>query len=301
MQALPPVGHRTRGCRDARVREVAVLLRVQPARARSRRYPLYRPAQHATPPTPTIQIVQPPAKPLDVVKEHRSYCPYIVRSTPLLTFSFAMTSAATHGVSGTGTSAPSGSSPAQRVVSLPPTPVSILSRPLSRVSTSGGTPTPGTPTGTGEEETLTEGWRAVLSVVGRAGMGRRRRRKRSGLLGMEMQIANASVQEEEGNQTSGSLEQAASATGEDQTGADAAPMEEDESERHVDAMVESVKRGGVRHPTLYLSIPFPVSSSFVVAPFSPTSRSPRSLRSRCILCLTELAFSRESFSLSFRL
>lgn len=212
-----------------------------------------------------------------------------------------MTSAATQGASGTSASAPGGSSPAHRVVSLPPTPVSILSRPLSRVSTSGGTPTPGTPTGTGEEETLTEGWRAVLSVVGRAGMGRRRRRKRSGLLGMEMQIANASVQEEEGNQASGSLEQVASASGEGQTGAsvDAAAMEEDESERHVDAMVESVKRGGVRHPTLSLYIPFPVSSSFTIVPFSPTSRSPRSLRTRCVLCLTELAFSRESFTFIF--
>ena len=74
---------------------------------------------------------------------------------------------------------------------------------------------------------MTEGWRAVLSVVGRAGMGRRRR-KRSDQLGMELQIASAAVQEE------------------DVTNGASGTEEVDESEKRVDEMVESVKRGGVR-------------------------------------------------------
>jgi hypothetical protein len=156
---------------------------------------------------------------LDVVREHRSYCPYIVRSTPLPAFSFSLPAQG-----GVSASRPTGSSaasahPLQRAMSLP------NSRGQSRTGTP---PTSNTPISSAppQEEVLTEGWRAVLSAVGRAGMGRRRR-KRSDQLGMELQMASAAVQEEGSTNGEGT-------------------EEIDESERRVDEMVESVKRGGVR-------------------------------------------------------
>ena len=83
-------------------------------------------------------------------------------------------------------------------------------------------------------EPLTEGWRAVLSIVGRAGMGaRRRRRRRSDLFGMELVLASDTVREgeEEGGSTIGKKQ--------------GASIEVDEGVDKVDEMVESVKRGGV--------------------------------------------------------
>lgn len=131
---------------------------------------------------------------LDVVKEHRSFCPYVARSTPLPSFPSIMA----------------------RTSSVPTAP-------------GGGTKTAAAAT----DETLVEGWRAVLSVVGRAGLGARRRR--GDIFGSLPTPATV----EEGQEIS--------------EGAD------------VDSMVESVKRGGVglpvtslhRYVCLRLSLPSP--------------------------------------------
>jgi len=112
---------------------------------------------------------------LDVLKEHRSFCPYVVRSTP-----------------------------------LPPLPS------LSPPSTKGKK-------GGVAEDALVEGWKAVVNVVGRCGMGMRVRR-RSGIAGLG---------------TSGS----GSGSGTTRTGT-AGEGGEDEDTMFVDNLVENVKRGG---------------------------------------------------------
>lgn len=129
------------------------------------------------------------ARVLDVLKEHRSFCPYVVSSTPLPVFPAGFRPVTTSQVSATSTFN-SGSNPA-----LPQT--------TSKTSSPAST-----------DETLVEGWRAVLSVVSRAGMGARRRR--SDIFGP----THTPTVEEEG-----------SGDGPEST--------------DIDSMVESVKRGGV--------------------------------------------------------
>lgn len=84
-----------------------------------------------------------------------------------------------------------------------------------------------------------------MSVVGRAGMGRRRR-KRSDRFGMELQIARGAVAEVEEGESGATGNRAGDANGVPAgSAANGAVEDEDEGERNVDAMVDSVKRGGV--------------------------------------------------------
>ncbi|KAF8339592.1 C3HC zinc finger-like-domain-containing protein [Cantharellus anzutake] len=112
---------------------------------------------------------------LDVTTEHRSFCPYIVKSTPMPSYP-AFTGA------GDGSN--------------------VNPRPKSKQS---------------DAELLVEGWRAVLGVVNRAGMGARRRR----------------------SDVFGPL-----SSTDDQMA--------DEGAANVDSMVESVKKGGTRDLLRYV-------------------------------------------------
>lgn len=125
-------------------------------------------ANGAAPNAPGSPRLKTKARTLDVLKEHRSFCPYVVRSTPLPSF--------------------------------PGTSQQATSRPATPVGSNGNQ--------------LVEGWKAMLSVVGRSGLGMRRRK--SDIFGN----ANA----------------LSTAEGDVGEGAD------------VDSMVESVKKGGVRQP-----------------------------------------------------
>jgi len=116
-----------------------------------------------------------PSRVLDVTTEHRSFCPYIVKSTPMPSYpAFA----------GGSTGADGNPPPKRR---------------------------------RNEAETLVEGWRAVLSVVNRAGMGARRRKDDifGPVMGTDGQV-------------------------------------EDEGAASVDSMVESVKKGGPRDLIRYV-------------------------------------------------
>jgi hypothetical protein len=136
------------------------------------------PCVPSSPPTRHASLSSRPInpRPLDVVKEHRSFCPYVARSTPLPSFPSVMAKSSTAPAGGTKSAAG------------------------------------------GPDETLVEGWRAVLSVVGRAGLGARRRR--SDIFGPLPSTDTV----EEGQETA-----------------------------DVDSMVESVKRGGVS-PFSYLDL-----------------------------------------------
>lgn len=233
--------------------------------------------------------LQPVQRVLDVVKEHRSYCPYIVRSTPLPTFSFSMSP----GGSASATTSPNatprtshyatqqrpmsaGSSSAVATQSFSLTrvfshPESSTSQPATFPSlSSAATAT----AANNEQNQLVEGWKAVLSVVGRAGMGRRRRmsrRRRSDQVGMEIRLAADAVLEDEDEEESSGPEGETSAAAANANGngnghgspngsaklkkkrsvriRENRPREEDaemdEQARKVDEMVDSVKRGAV--------------------------------------------------------
>ncbi|KAF8311967.1 hypothetical protein DL93DRAFT_2082618 [Clavulina sp. PMI_390] len=219
-------------------------------------------------PAPAAQVKE---RPLDVIKEHRSYCPYIVKSTPMPAFSFSFPTPATApAAGGAGASKPrplSTSGPLGGSVSgAPPSSGGGLARVVSHptirpsASTSNLKPFPSPVTGTSPDE-LTEGWRAVLSVVGRAGMGTRRRmmnrRKRSDQVAMEVNMAQHGGGSGTGSLIEDEREEALAELGrsvrmqvdgeqQDQVGGSAAAEfgEIGGAERQVDEMVESVKRGG---------------------------------------------------------
>ncbi|KAG8952855.1 hypothetical protein FRC03_011997 [Tulasnella sp. 419] len=107
---------------------------------------------------------------LDVVKEHRSFCPYVTKSTslPAPVFSVPLPASTTGSVSSTKSS--------RKSISFP-----------SRLSLSSSSPPPSPPsqhgvkTGSSGNSDLMEGWKAVLTVIGRSGIGMKMRRTGSGL------------------------------------------------------------------------------------------------------------------------
>ena len=143
----------------------------------------------------------PRIRPFDLTKEHRPYCPYVVRSTSLPTLPSMM----------------------QRVTST-----------HTRTSSD-----PSNPVGRGseliKEGDLVEGWKAVLAVVLRSGLGRRERVRSVEMMGPQLQISDGTPN----NNTN-----AGSQVIDDTT----------DTESGIQAMVEGVKANGVRYFFLVLKL-----------------------------------------------
>lgn len=110
----------------------------------------------------------------DLLKEHRSYCPYVVRTTTIPSLSSLQQSDAYPRSSQSPPSSPS--RPTRPGMHPRSSSASSFTFTLNRGAPA--YPAPGTPGSLGEP-TVTEGWRAVVTVVLRTGLGRRSRMRRS--------------------------------------------------------------------------------------------------------------------------
>ncbi|TDL21152.1 hypothetical protein BD410DRAFT_840848 [Rickenella mellea] len=171
----------------------------------------------ATPPTPSTSR-QPVTRQFDILKEHRSYCPYVVRSTEV----------------------PSLPAPSQV---LPPTSSGHVRSNSGTSLFRFGSGAPTTQFDFHGNGNVLEGWRAVLTVVSRAGLGRRQqlRSMRGGRPSDDQQEA------QEGE-----------------------AMELD----NVDAMVEVVKTSGGKDLLRYVRSLLSISSTSVISISSTAPSSP---------------------------
>jgi hypothetical protein len=139
-------------------------------------------------------------RPFDVLKEHRPYCPYVVRSTSLPSLPTPT------------------SSPAQQETA------SLISNPLPRSCSDSSITFTQVTSSSSDRSDLVEGWKAVLAMVLRSGLGRRQRVRSVGVIG---------------SQTNGLAQDDANTT----SGPDFV-----DAEGGIHAMVEGVKTKGVSIP-----------------------------------------------------
>lgn len=115
------------------------------------------PTPSPTTPQFTVKSAPMPQRHLDLLKEHRSYCPYVVRSSEI-------------------PSLPSyPSPPTKRPTSIH----SILSSSNSAPAGLGGSGGNGNSAANADGANLIEGWRAILAVISRAALARRQRERLS--------------------------------------------------------------------------------------------------------------------------
>ncbi|KAF8591049.1 zf-C3HC-domain-containing protein [Ramaria rubella] len=122
-----------------------------------------------------------PQRQLDLLREHRSYCPYVVKSTPLASlpsYPSPPPSRTSFGLARTGTSLSVGETPSfnftsglRRTASL----LSGTSTSTSHVRTGSLSSGAGLSSASLQETTLVEGWRAIYNTVLRYGMSERSR------------------------------------------------------------------------------------------------------------------------------
>lgn len=213
--------------------------------------PNENPAESTTGPSSRLPVRRPTQMPMtkrqfDLLKEHRSYCPYVVRSTTVPSLSALSTPPSPSGArSASASYSPSHSHPPR------PTPsrTSSVSSFNFSFSPRNAPSYPGAGTGGAlGDPNVVEGWRAVLAMVMRTGLGKRQRhRALMNVQGVDMRPGSAGSAGDRSRASSGSSPVTPSAGMDHEQTDDGIDVEMD----GIQAMVQDVKSRGV---SLYLSL-----------------------------------------------